>query len=145
MSLAAVELKRVVSILGHAGAIAGLRASDISEDDLRELAKRLRIDRCDKLNRDQLIDSLVRATRSNELKPIEELMQMTYDELIQYFDETAPSNSALLNIMRDLDYKVSAEDRKHLRKYAARQISETALFSDVARNGDRKRIRDRDE
>ncbi len=39
--------------------------------------------------------------------------------------------------MKELNYKVVSEDKKHLRKFIARQISETALFSKVASRGKR--------
>ncbi len=57
---------------------------------------------------------------------------MNYDQLIDYFSNVSPSNTELLRVMNELNYKVSAEDKKHLRKYVARQISETALFARVA-------------
>jgi hypothetical protein len=39
--------------------------------------------------------------------------------------------------MKELNYKVSTEDKRHLRRFVARQISETALFSTVASRGSR--------
>ena len=82
--------------------------------------------------RDDIIDSIIDAMSSIDLKSTDELLKMSYDNLIQYFTAAAPSNEALLRIMKELNYKVGSEDKRNLRRFVARQISETALFSSVA-------------
>lgn len=127
-----VDLKRIVTLLGAPGAVAGMRASQIPVEDLEALAKRVKLPGKKATGRDELIDRLVNSVRIDSIKPTDELLRMSYDELIAYFSETSPSSAALMNIMRELNYKVGSEDKKHLRRFVARQISETALFSNVA-------------
>lgn len=126
------DLKRIVELLGARGSAAGLRASDVPLNVLENIAKKLKLTINKDIVRNDLIDILVERVKSAELRPIDELMQMNYDEIVKYFAQVGPSNGELLNLMKELNYKVSAEDKKHLRKFVARQISETALFSRVA-------------
>jgi hypothetical protein len=142
MLMTAADLKRIVQLLGATGSAAGLRASEMSLESLRDLATKVKLTAYQDITREELIDRLVESAKSTDIKPIDDLMQMTYDELIQYFADTAPSSITLLNIMKELNYKVSAEDKKHLRKFVARQISETALFSRVASRDEHKESRD---
>ncbi|MCB9946232.1 MAG: hypothetical protein H6842_00230 [Rhodospirillaceae bacterium] len=126
------DLKRIVRLLGADGAIAGLRASEMTKDVFRDLAAKSNITVSQSMTRDELVRNLVEGLTRTEIKPLQDLMKMSYEDLVKYFSDAALPNSALLDIMKELNYKVSAEDRKHLRRFVARQISETALFSDVA-------------
>ncbi|RFB81420.1 hypothetical protein [Methylovirgula sp. 4M-Z18] len=133
------DLKRLIALLGATGAAAGLRESDVVQyDSLIELAEKSKIKIWTDISHHELVELLIQSVHAVKIKSIDELMEMDYDHLIRYFSETAPSNSALLKIMKDLNYKVSAEDKKHLRRFVARQISETALFSKVASGDERK-------
>jgi hypothetical protein len=134
------DLRRVFKLLGPSGTMAGLRASDIGLDVLRELASKAKLVIHQESSRDEIIEVLIRSLDKAPLKSTDELMQMSYDELVQYFSEVGASNDELLKIMKELNYKVGAEDKKHLRRFVARQISETALFSRVAtRDGEQRR------
>ena len=134
------DLKRILKLLGPAGTAAGLRVSDISIETLRDLATKVNQKASKLAGRDELIEILISLPRKAPLKPTSELMTMNYDELVHYFNDVAPSSEDLLKVMKELDYKVSAEDKKHLRRFVARQISETALFSRVAsRSEDNRR------
>lgn len=130
-----IEIKDVRSLIrtiGESGAIAGLAASNIALEDLIRLADRAKVDASTLYKRDELSAAIVRATLKKNIRPLSELTKMTYDELILHFGEVSPSNNDLILIMNELGYKVSAEDKKHLRKSVARQLSETALFANVA-------------
>ncbi|TAV90450.1 hypothetical protein [Rhizobium leguminosarum] len=133
------EIKRIIKLLGPRGAIAGLEASDLTREDLLEIASKTRKRFDDHSDRSYLIDELVSSLNRVDLKPTDELLQMSYEDLVDYFAEASPSNDDLMKVMKELNYKVSAEDKKHLRRFVARQISETALFANVAtRNGDNR-------
>ncbi|MGF1593393.1 MAG: hypothetical protein ACFCUW_08950 [Kiloniellaceae bacterium] len=126
------DLKRIFRLLGSQGTVAGLSASDADADQLRSLASGAKLEIPDGATRDEIVHILVRSLEKPPLKSTDELLQMTYDDLVQYFNDVSPTNDELLKIMKELNYKVGAEDRKHLRRFVARQISETALFSRVA-------------
>lgn len=126
------DLKRILKLLGSKGARAGLLASNIEVRSLRAIARRSGFSVEIQTSREDLIDHIVGALEQQSLKPLDELMRMSFQELEAHFAEVGPSNEELLKLMKQLDYKVSAEDKRHLRRFAARQITETALFSSVA-------------
>jgi len=129
-----IEIKRVVQLLGPEGAAAGLNASGISDEMLAELASKanVSVSREGEFARSEAIAVLVKSFAKADLKPIEDLMQMSFEQLVDYFDSTKVSNSELLKLMKQLDFRVGAGDKRHLKKFVARQISETALFARVA-------------
>jgi hypothetical protein len=130
------DLKRLIKLLGPNGTRAGLIDSKIETRSLRSLARRLGADPTPEEDRNELARLLVQKVEDESLLPLEQLMQMSFEELEDHFARTAPSTEDLMRLMKQLDYKVSSADKKHLRRFAARQISETALFSTVAgRNG----------
>ncbi|MBY3531850.1 hypothetical protein HFN68_02660 [Rhizobium laguerreae] len=133
------EIKRIIKLLGPRGAIAGLEASDLTREDLLEIASKTKKRFDEESDRSYLIDELVSSLNRVDLKSTDELLQMSYEDLVSYFSEVSPSNEDLMKVMKELNYKVSAEDKKHLRRFVARQISETALFANVAtRNSDNR-------
>lgn len=133
------EIKRIIKLLGPRGAIAGLEASDLTKEDLLEIASKTKKRFDEESDRSYLIDELVSSLNRVDLKSTDELLQMSYEDLVSYFSEVSPSNEDLMKVMKELNYKVSAEDKKHLRRFVARQISETALFANVAtRNSDNR-------
>lgn len=127
-----LDLKKVMKLLGARGASEGLKASDLSIDQIVEFAQKTHAKFDKSYSREKLIEAVVEELSRPGLKPLEELSRMSFDQLLKYFDSIRVSNEDLLQLMKDLNYKVGAEDKKHLRKYVARQISETALFSRVA-------------
>ncbi len=66
-------------------------------------------------------------------KTLDEMLAMSSDELLSYFDRTRPSRTELLRLLEKLDFHPGSEAQKSLYKYAARQISETGMFKRVAR------------
>lgn len=131
------ETKRIMKLLGANGTRAGLKASDIDLKSIRALAIKVCGRGVISDDRDHMIDAIVEKLGETTLKPTDELMGMSFEELESYFTKVSPSNDDLMKIMKELNYKVSAEDKKHLRRFVARQISETALFSRVASRHDR--------
>lgn len=132
------DLKRIMKLLGSNGTVAGLLASDIDIRSIRVLTVKICGREAVSEERDQMINRIVEKLGETTLKPTDELMSMSFDELESYFSKVAPSNDDLMKVMKELNYKVSAEDKKHLRRFVARQISETALFSRVASRHDRQ-------
>jgi hypothetical protein len=132
MPLTTSDLKRFVEILGPAGARAGLVASDIDDKNLIQVARKLKLPVERSAARDLLVDQIIDHYSAKILRPIDDLMKMSFDELVVHFTEANVSGQELMNIMKELNYKVGSEDKKNLRSFVARQISETALFSNVA-------------
>lgn len=129
------ELRNVVKVLGVKGATAGIIESDLSDTEILGVAKRLKISPEMSKNRAMVVDQIVSHVSSSSLKPVDDLLKMTFEELEKHFNTISVPNSELMKVMTELDFRVRSEDKKHLRRYAARQISETALFSNVAEKG----------
>ncbi len=126
-------------MLGPNGTLAGLQASNIEHEVFTEIATKAKVILPTDASRNATIQGLVDSLIKKDLKPTDALLKMSYEELVQYFNEMGPTNDQLLKIMKDLNFKVGSEDKRHLRRFVARQISETALFASVAlRNGDEK-------
>jgi hypothetical protein len=66
-------------------------------------------------------------------KTLEEMLAMSSEALLDYFDRTRPSRTEMLRLLEKLDFHPGSEAQKGLYKYAARQISETGMFQRVAR------------
>lgn len=132
MPLTSSDLKRLVKMLGRRGAYFGLLESELSISDLRKVAQKLKITAPVRSKKSDIVDALIAWVERGVLKPIPDLLEMDYEQLVEYFNEVSPSNEELVRILNELDYKVSSEDRRHLKRFAARQISETALFAKVA-------------
>jgi hypothetical protein len=132
MPLALRDVKMLIKLLGPQGAVAGLVASDLETAQLSTLVKEAKVDINEPTGRELLVALLVTSLARRELKSMDDLIKMTYDQLVAHFEDVSPTNNELIKVMTLLGYKVSAEDRKHLRKSVARQLSETALFANVA-------------
>lgn len=130
-----LDLKRLLGLLGPEGTRAGLLHSAISNRSLIALARRLGEEVASDEARERIVSRLVQKMEEARLLPLEKLMTMSFDDLEQHFAQVNPSSDELLKLMKQLDYRVSSADKKHLRRFAARQISETALFSSVAGRG----------
>ena len=126
------DIKRLMKLLGARGTAAGLKASDLDTRSIRPLVIKICGRESVSDDRDVMIDHIVGKLSETTLKPTDDLMTMSFDDLELYFAKVSPSNDELMKIMKELNYKVSAEDKKHLRRFVARQISETALFAKVA-------------
>jgi hypothetical protein len=133
MPLTVTDVRHLIKTLGVEGAVAGLVASNVPSAEVRKLLSRGR--KQQELapdERNELMAALVDSIYKPPLKPVSELMSMGYDELLEYFSKTGASNADLMGVLKELNYHASSDDKRHLRRYVARQISETALFTDVA-------------
>ena len=132
------DLKKIIEWLGVEGARAGLKLSKLTDKDLLAITFKLKLRQDFSESRDTTIEKIVHHFEVKEIKRVDDLLKMEYNELINYFNDVNASNEDLLKVMKELNFKVGAEERKHLRNFVARQISETALFSKVARNDELK-------
>jgi hypothetical protein len=119
-------------MLGRRGAYEGLLHAEVSTKALISLARRMGDEPSNEIDRSKVIDTLLDRAEGEKLLPLNQLMEMSFEELEDHFARVKPSADDLLRVMKQLDYKVSSSDKKNLRRFAARQISETALFSNVA-------------
>jgi hypothetical protein len=83
--------------------------------------------------RAEVIDQLMFFADQKIDKTIDDMLAMSSDELLAYFDRTRPSRTEMLRLLEKLDFHPGSEAQKSLYKYAARQISETGMFQRVAK------------
>ena len=85
--------------------------------------------------RAEVVDQLMFLADQKIDKTLDEMLAMSSDALLVYFDRARPSRTELLRVLEKLDFHPGSEAQKSLYKYAARQIAETGMFQRVARQG----------
>lgn len=141
MPLSFDDIKTLIQWLGSDGTRAGLEFSHLSVAELRNMAEVQGVRLPARAKRSDVVDQLMFLADQKIDKTLEEMLSMTSDGLLTYFDRTRPSRTELLRLLEKLDFHPGSEAQKSLYKYAARQISETGMFKRVARpnaRGDEK-------
>jgi len=133
-----IRLEDLVNWLGPEGAIAGLEKSDLTIEELSELASTRGIAHPAKSRRSDLIKDLVRHVRGSVIKDPEELMQMDADSLKIYFHNIKASRSEILELLLALDIRPGSAARRNLADFAAKEISDIGMYKRVAKSGQRK-------
>ncbi len=133
MSLSTEEIKTLIQWLGSDGARAGLDFSHFSVAELRNMAEAQGVPIPARSKRADVIDQLMLLADQKIDKTIDDMLAMTSEALLAYFDRTRPSRTEMLRLLEKLDFHPGSEAQKGLYKYAARQISETGMFQRVAR------------
>ncbi|KVH72541.1 hypothetical protein WJ41_12885 [Burkholderia ubonensis] len=138
MPLTVDDLKTLVEWLGSDGALAGLDKSDLTIAELRFLLEEQGKTLPAKATRKELVTEVLQSAANCIKKPLDELLTLTSDEILTYFDSVRPSQNELLALLRQLGFRPGSDAKKSLYKYAARQLSETGMFQRVAQtNQDR--------
>jgi len=133
MPLSFDEIKTLIQWLGFDGARAGLEFSHMSVGELRDMAEAQGIRIRARAKKSDIVDQLMLFADQKIDKSLDEMLAMSSDGLLEYFDRTRPSRHELLRLLEKLDFHPGGEAQKSLYKYAARQISETGIFQRVAR------------
>lgn len=134
MPLGRGELRQIIEWLGEDGAKSGLDRSRYSVKELREMATGLGLELPSKMNRKDVASAIINKVDQRIDKTVSELLSMSSDELLDYFEAVRPNKAELLAVLNDLDFHPGSEAQKGLYKYAARQIAETGMFERVASN-----------
>jgi hypothetical protein len=127
-----IDISTLIEWLGPEGARSGLRDSDLSLKDLIELVRACQLPLSPKPTRDEVANELAYQNRQKLDKPLDELMRMPRGDLLDYVEKKKPTISEALGILSQLGIKPGSEDRKHLLRFVAREISETGMFQRVA-------------
>jgi len=133
MSLSFDDIKTLIQWLGSDGARAGLEFSHLSVTELKNMAEVQGVRLPARTKRSDIVDQLMFLADQKIDKSLDEMLAMSSEELLAYFDRTRPSRTELLRLLEKLDFHPGSEAQKSLYKYAARQISETGMFQRVAR------------
>lgn len=132
MPLTVDDLKTLVEWLGSDGALAGLDKSDLTIAELRFLLEEQGKTLPTKASRKELVTEVLQSAANCIKKPLDELLALTGEEILKYFESVRPSQNELLALLRQLGFRPGSDAKKSLYKYAARQLSETGMFQRVA-------------
>jgi len=122
--------------LGVEGAKAGLEKSKTcTVDFLKELAAGLGLEVPNKPKRSELIDEIVRVAARRIDRPVDELYQMSHEELVEYFERLEVEPNELLDLLKGLDLDPGKDGRRNLVEYVARELAETGRFMRIASQG----------
>ena len=127
-----VNIIKLVEWLGHEGAIAGLKASDITVSEFHDIANCYGLVVDKKAKRNDIIVDLVNGESVRIDKTLEELLAMKCDELKSYFVSRKVSRTELLKVLTELDIRPTYKDKGNLVEFAAREISDFGMYQRVA-------------
>lgn len=130
-----LDIDLLIKWLGTEGAIEGLLASDLTVQELLELAPP-GAGLSSKAKRADIIKKMVHAVREALIKSPEELMQLSADDLREYLVEIKASRVEILGLLEKMDIRPGSIARNNLIDFAAREISDIGMYKRVAR-GDR--------
>jgi hypothetical protein len=136
-----IELRRLVEWLGPEGARSGLRDSHIPLKDLVELARMRGLPLQPKPTRDEVANELAYENVKKIDKSLDELLEMAAGDLLGYLEKIRPTIRELLDFLEQLGIRPGSEDRKHLIRFTAREISDTGMYQRVARGAAREPAR----
>jgi hypothetical protein len=128
-----IDIARLVDWLGPEGARSGLRDSDIPLKELVELARARQLLLSPKPTREEVANELAYCGIHKIDKSLDEMMSMSSAALQEYLDRKRPTTTEVMGLLDRLGIKPGSEDRKHLRRFAAREVSELGMFQRVAR------------
>jgi|GEM_PF-915050 len=128
-----IDVRLIVRWLGPEGAIAGLdKSRHMTVDVLTKIGTALGLSWTKLPGRAQMIAEIVRVANKRIQKPVDELVRMSKDEIINYLDGVEPGREELLDLLKAIDVTPSKEGRKTLIEFAARELSETGRFMRIA-------------
>lgn len=132
MPLTSSDIRQMIDWLGEEGAKSGLDRSFLTVKELSAISASLGLELPAKPLRKNVVSSIISKLSQRIDKPVVELLAMSSEQLLQYFETVRPSKAELLSVLSELDFHPGSEAQKGLYKYAARQIAETGMFERVA-------------
>ncbi|MDE7661559.1 hypothetical protein, partial [Enterobacter hormaechei] len=107
-----IDIQKLISWLGVEGAKAGLDKSEMTNSELLESFANLLPKNSSKLKRSEIIEEVVLATRKMTHKSVEELMEMSKEELSSYFHDQKYSRKELLDLLYTLEIRPGSSAKK---------------------------------
>ncbi|CAH5762367.1 MULTISPECIES: hypothetical protein [Gammaproteobacteria] len=128
-----IDIQKLISWLGVEGAKAGLDKSEMTNSELLESFANLLPKNSSKLKRSEIIEEVVLATRKMTHKSVEELMEMSKEELSSYFHDQKYSRKELLDLLYTLEIRPGSSAKKNLTEFTISEISEIGMYKRVAK------------
>lgn len=127
-----IDTWKLVEWLGPEGTRSGLRDSDVSLAELIDIARARGLPLAPKPTRDEVANELAYENVKKLEKSPEDLARMSHADISDYFEKKKPTIREILEILQNLGIRPGSEDRKHLMRFAAREIAEIGVFQRVA-------------
>ena len=129
----APDPKLLVQWLGRQGARQGMiESKNCTEQALLGMARSLGLEPDKKVGREQLVDQIIRVADKRVDKSPESLLDMTEEQLVNYFEEIQADPEELTELLKELDLDVPTSNSRGLVAIVARRISETGRFMRMA-------------
>ena len=142
MSLLKSDIKQIVDLVGREGAIFALEKSKkINIKALFDLAKSIGLNPKTKDSKKNISTQLVQEVDKRITKSLDELKEMSKDDLILYFEKLECHQDELIELLKNIDLKAQVKTNKALIEFAAAQISSLGIFERLS-NHDVKRLND---
>ncbi|EKN6170330.1 hypothetical protein DVQ00_17885 [Yersinia enterocolitica] len=128
-----IDIKQLISWLGVDGTKAGLDKSEMTNSELIEFFGDLLPKNSAKLKRLEIIDEIIFATRKQSHKTVEELMDMSKEDLSSYFSDQKYSRKELLDLLYTFEIRPGSTAKKNLTEFTISEISEIGMYRRVAK------------
>lgn len=119
--------------LGPEGALAGLDRSVLTNSELMMLARANNLSVDSKTPRKQIAVELVMGRLNRIDKSVDQLLEMSRDELQRYFSDRLVSSRELKELLEGLDIAPKGKLRTRLAEFAAAEISDLGMYQRVAK------------
>ena len=86
-----------------------------------------------KLKRSDLVEEIVLATRRMTHKSVEELMEMSKEDLYSYFHDQKYSRKELLDLLYTLEIRPGSSAKKNLTEFTISEISYIVMYRRLAK------------
>lgn len=128
-----IDIQALISWLGVDGAKCGLEKSELTNAELVEIFSKYFPKGPGKLKRIEIIDEIISSSRKELYKSPDELIEMSQDELRQYFNVTKLSRDELIELLNVLEIRPGSIAKKSLINFAVREISDIGMYRRVAK------------
>jgi len=131
-----IDVRILVRWLGVEGARAGLEKSkQHTTEVLWKIGDQLGLKLPKSGARQQMIAEIVRHANKRIERPVDDLIRMSKEELVEYLEVRDPGREELLDLLREIDATPSKDGRRALIEFAARELSETGRFRRISSTG----------
>ena len=128
-----INIDKLVDWLGPDGAIAGLEGSNITVSELCDIAIHLGLNVDKRMKRIEIIIDIVNQNSIRIEKTEEELLNMSREDIRNYFVIRKVSREELLKLLLQFDIRPARGDMANLMDFAAREISDVGMYQRIAR------------
>lgn len=132
MSLKPFEIESLIDWLGPEGAVAGLDRGHHTNAELMMLARENGVLVDSKTARRQIAIELVMTRLKRIDKNVEQLLEMTRDEVVRYLGDRMVSRSEMSNLMEELEIAPKGKIRGKYIDFVANEISDLGMYQRVA-------------